>query len=74
MDAAIITTLISTSGAVVVGLGGMWISTNQLGKRLDDFSGRLNRLEDSVSTSRDIINSKLSSIDLEISRLLDKIK
>lgn len=45
MDSTVITTLISTSGAVLVGLGGMWISTNQLGKRLDDVVARLVRIE-----------------------------
>jgi len=41
MDNAIITTLISTSGAVIVGLGGMWISTNQIGKRIWQGNGQL---------------------------------
>jgi hypothetical protein len=81
MDNQVITTIISTGGAVVVGLGGMWIATNQMGKRLDDFGKRLDdfgrrvdRLEDSFNTFKDVVNSKLSALDLEIARILDKIK
>jgi hypothetical protein len=38
MTDQIITTLISTSVAVIFGLGGMWIGTNQLGMRIDDLA------------------------------------
>jgi predicted RNA-binding protein with PIN domain len=73
MDNQVITTSISTGGAVIVGLGGMWIATNQIGKRIDDVVKRLERLEDSFTVFKDVVNSKLSAIDLEIARILDKI-
>jgi hypothetical protein len=73
MDNQVATTIISTGGAVIVGLGGMWIATNQIGKRIDDVVKRLDRLEDSFTTFRDVVNSKLSAMDLEIARILDKI-
>ena len=45
MNPQILITLISTSGAVIVGIAGMWISTQQLGKRLDDVVARILALE-----------------------------
>jgi archaellum component FlaC len=80
LDNQVITTIISTGGAVIVGLGGMWIANNQIGKRIDDLvkrmdrlEGRLDRLEDAFNAFKDVVNSKLSAIDLEIARILDKI-
>ena len=89
MDSAVITTIISTGGAVIVGLGGMWISTNQvgnrigdMGKRLDDMGKRIDRLEDGMArrmdrfedelrTFKDLVNGKLSALDLELAKLMD---
>lgn len=68
MDNAIVTTIISTSGAVIVGVAGMWISANQMGKRLDDFGKRLDdfgrrldRLADSLDSQHSIWRSPASS-------------
>jgi predicted RNA-binding protein with PIN domain len=72
MDNQVITTIISTSGAVVVGLGGMWISTNQLAKRVDSIEQRMNRLEDRLNAIYDLVNSKFATLDLEIAKLMDK--
>jgi predicted RNA-binding protein with PIN domain len=94
MDNTVITTIISTSGAVVVGLGGMWISTNQVGKRIDDLSKRIDRMEDSLSKRmarleddlarrmerlddelkafKEAVNGKLSMLDSELAKLMDK--
>ncbi len=83
MTDQIITTLISTSGAVIVGLGGMWISTNQLGKRIDDLARRVDRVEDSLSrrmerfedelrTFKEIVSGKLAALDLELAKLMDR--
>jgi len=72
MDNAVITTLISTSGAVIVGLGGMWIGTNQLGKRIDDVMRRLDRLEDRVQRLREMVNGKFAGLDLELAKLMDR--
>jgi hypothetical protein len=44
VDNQVITTMISTGGAVIVGIAGMWISSNQLGKRIDDTHRRLDDL------------------------------
>jgi len=84
LDNQVITTIISTGGAVIVGLGGMWITAHQLGKRMDDLRDglgkriddhgkRLERLEDSFTAFKDVVNSKLAAMDLEIARILDKI-
>jgi len=72
MENTVITTLISTAGAVVVGLGGMWISTNQPGSRISDLTKRFERLEDELRTFREIVNGKLSGIDLGLAKLMDR--
>jgi len=83
LDQPVITTIISTSGAVIVGLGGMWINANQLGaritdlgnridKRIDDLAHRLDRLEDEFRTFKDVVNSKLAQIDSDIAKLMDR--
>jgi hypothetical protein len=72
MTEQVITTLISTSGAVLVGLGGMWISTNQIGNRIADLTRRLERLEDEVRTFKEMVNGKLSALDLELAKLMDR--
>jgi hypothetical protein len=82
MSDQIITPLIGTSGAVIVGLGGMWIGTNQLGKRIDDLARRLDRvedgvarrierLEDEVRTFKELVSSKFAALDLELAKLMD---
>jgi hypothetical protein len=73
LDNQVITTIISTGDAVIVGVGGMWIATNQIGKRIDDVVKRLDRLEDAFTAFKDVVNSKLSAMNLEIARILDKI-
>ena len=85
METSVITTMISTGGAVVVGLGGMWISTNQIGKRIDDLNARVNRLEDRFATElrdlrqelaafKEVVNGKFRDLDSEIGKIMDKIK
>ena len=72
METSVITTIISTSGAVIVGPGGMWISANQVGKRIDDLARCMERLEDEVRTFQDVVSGKFASLDLEIAKLIDK--
>jgi hypothetical protein len=72
MDHAVLTTLIGTSGAVITGLGGMWISTNQLGNRIADLTRRFERLEDELRTFKEMVNGKLSALDLELARPMDR--
>jgi hypothetical protein len=73
VDNQVITTIISTSGAVIVGLAGMWISTNQLGKRLDDmnreFGRRLERLEEDNKQ----FFQWLGRIENRVTRIEDKL-
>ena len=72
MEPAVVTTLISTGGAVIVGLGGMWISTNQIGNRIGGLERRFERLEDEVRTFKEVVNGKLAMLDLELARLMDR--
>lgn len=74
MDSQIITTMVSTGGAVVVGLGGMWISTHQLGKRMDDVVVRLSALETKVDHRFDLLMAKFYELDNRVSRIEDHLK
>ncbi len=42
MDAALTTTIVSTGGAVIVGVFGMFFTANQLGRRIDDLRADTN--------------------------------
>jgi predicted RNA-binding protein with PIN domain len=72
MDTTLATTIVSTSGAVVVGLGGMWISTNQMGRRMDDIRQDLRDLRMEFNQFKDMVNGKFAALDLEIAKLMDK--
>ena len=76
MDNQVITTIISTGGAVIVGIAGMWISTSQISKRiddthrrLDDFGRRLERLEEDNKQ----FFQWLGRIENRVSRIEDKL-
>jgi len=69
VDNQVITTIVSTGGAVIVGLAGMWFSTNQLGKRLDDLSRRIERLEEDNKQ----FFQWLGRIENRVSRIEDKL-
>ena len=72
MEPAVVTTLISTGGAVIVGLGGMWISTNQIGNRMGSLERRFERLEYELRAFKEVVNGKLATLDLELARLMDR--
>lgn len=79
MDNATINTIISTSGAVIVGVAGMYINSSQLGKRLDDLRSDLRDLKAELRDFRnefyafkDVVNSKFAALDLEIAKLMDR--
>lgn len=72
MEPAAVTTLISTGGAVIAGLGGMWISTNQIGNRIGSLERRFERLEAELRAFREVVNGKLAALDLELARLMDR--
>ena len=79
MDTAIMTTIVPTAGAVITGIFGMFFTANQIGRRMDDLKTDLRDLRVEFSewrvefhTFKDMVNSKLSAIDLEIAKLMDK--
>ena len=85
MDNQITITIISTAGAVITGIFGMWITGHGIHKRMDsleksidnrfnDFSRRIDRLEDRFNTFQDIVNGKFKDLDREIGKLLDRPK
>ena len=77
MDASVITTIVSTGGAVIVGLGGMWISTQQLGKRMDDLVNRINSIEGRLARLEgkfDTLMEKFFELDNRVLRIEDHLK
>lgn len=79
MDTALTTTIVSTSGAVITGVLGMFFTTNQLGKRIDDLRvdvrdlrGEMNAFRAELYAFKDAVNGKLSALDTEISKLMDR--
>jgi hypothetical protein len=79
MDTALTTTIVSTSGAVITGIFGMFFTANQLGKRIDDVGKRIDDLRVDVRELRgefyafkDVVNGKLAALDTEIAKLMDR--
>jgi predicted RNA-binding protein with PIN domain len=85
VDTQVITTIVSTGGAVIVGLGGMWITAQQLGKRMDDLRDGINKRVDDLRTHLvgrlenleakvDILMQKFYELDNRVSRIEDHFK
>jgi predicted RNA-binding protein with PIN domain len=85
VDSQVITTIVSTGGAVIVGLGGMWITAQQLGKRMDDLkdgltkriddiAARVSALEAKVDHRFDLLMEKFYELDNRVSRIEDHLK
>ena len=72
MDTALTTTIVSTSGAVITGVFGMFFAVNQLGKRIDDLRVDVRELRAEFYAFKDVVNGKLSALDTEIAKLMDR--
>lgn len=72
MTGSVITAIVSTGGAVIVGLGGMWIGTQQIGKRMDDLARRFERFENDLRTVKNVVSGRLASLDTGLARLVDR--
>ncbi len=83
MDTALTTTIVSTSGAVITAIAGMFFTTNQLGRRIDDVRIHLGKQIDDLRVDvrdlraefyafKDVVNGKLSALDTEIAKLMDR--
>jgi hypothetical protein len=72
VDAALTTTIVSTSGAVITGIFGMFFTANQLGKRIDDLRVDIKELRSEFYAFKDVVNGKLASLDTEIAKLMDR--
>jgi hypothetical protein len=66
MDQQFLNTIVSTSGAVLVGLGGMWISVQQLGKRMDDLMARISAVEMRIETLESRMEGRFTRADLSL--------
>jgi len=72
MDTALMTTIVSTGGAVITGVCGMFVTANQLGKRIDDLRVDIRDLRSEFYAFKDVVNGKLSALDTEIAKLMDR--
>jgi len=72
MDPTLSTTIVSTGGAVIVGVFGMFFTENQIGRRIDDTNQNLRDLRVEFTAFKDMVNSKFAALDLEIAKLMDK--
>jgi len=72
MDTTVTTTIVSTSGAVITGIVGMFFTANQLGKRIDDMRVDIRELRAEFYAFKDVVNGKLSALDTEIAKLMDR--
>ena len=80
MDPSLTSTIVSTGGAVIVGVFGMFFANNQIGKRLDDLRQDTTKNFDSIRQDlrdltsefhdfKDTVNGKFAQLDLEIAKL-----
>jgi len=63
MDTTLTTTIVSTSGAAITGIFGMFFTANQLGKRIDDLRVDIRELRSEFYAFKDVVNGKLASLD-----------
>jgi hypothetical protein len=73
MDTTTINTLITAGSGALVGLVGMWIHGNQLGKRIDDLRTDTNRSFDTLraDTNRqfDKIDARFEKVDAKLEKI-----
>lgn len=79
MEPSLTTTIVSTGGAVIVGVFGMFFANNQIGKRLDDLRqdfrdlrSEFNGFRAEFNGFKETVNGKFAQLDLEIAKLMDK--
>jgi len=79
MDTTLTTAIVSTSGAVITGVFGMFFTANQLGRRIDDLRADVRELRAEFSAYKaefyafkDVVNGKFAALDAEIGKLLDR--
>lgn len=72
MDTTLTTTIVSTSGAVITGIFGMFSTANQLGKRIDDLRVDVREMRAEFYAFKDVVNGKLATLDTGIAKLMDR--
>ena len=79
METALVTTIVSTGGAVITGVFGMFMTASQLGRRIDDSNKRIDELRPEIRELRsefyvfkDVVSGKLTVLDTEIAKLMDR--
>jgi hypothetical protein len=71
MDSALLTTLISTGGAVITGVFGMFFTANQLGKRMDDLN---NKVDKRIDDSNKQLGQRIDDLRISLSRDMDGLR
>jgi CHAD domain-containing protein len=72
METTLTTTIVSASGAVITGIFAMFFTANQLGKRIDDMRVDIRELRAEFYAFKVAVNGKLSALDTEIAKLMDR--
>jgi hypothetical protein len=70
MDTALLTTIVSTSGAVITGVFGMFFMANQLGRRIDDSNASLGRRIDDSNAS---LGKRIDDLNVSLGKRIDDL-
>ncbi len=71
MDTALLTTIVSTSGAVITGVFGMFFMANQLGRRIDDSNVSLGKRIDDLNVS---LGKRIDDLNVSLSKRIDDLR
>jgi phosphopantetheine adenylyltransferase len=73
MDTALLQTAVATGGSVLVGITGMWITSNALGKRIEDLGKRLDDTNGNMKALEERIDKRLSVIEADLKEFFKDI-
>ncbi len=73
MDTALTTTIVSTSGAVITGVFGMFFTANQLGKRMDDMGKRIDDVSNQLGKRIDDLRADVRVLSSEFYAFKDVV-
>ena len=73
MDTALATTIVSSGGAVIVGVFGMFFTANQLGKRMDDLNSQLGKRMDDLNSRINELRDDLKDLRNEFTSFKDMV-
>ncbi len=72
MDTTLTATIVSTSGAVITAIFGMFFTANQLAERIDILRVDVREMRAEFYAFKDVVNGKFAALDTEIAKLMDR--